>query len=108
MSKTIAIPENIKEALRKIARERQYHLVLEILAREKSAELVLADDDEAQAIVDVARLEMLDAMLRYPFWSDDSPRYNTAHEEAFQDVQMGFFEKVASYIDSEFDIEAKV
>jgi hypothetical protein len=108
MSKTIAIPETIKETLRKVARERQYPLVLEILARGKSAELVLADNDEAQAIVNVARLELLDAKLRYPFWSDDSPRYDKAHEEAFQDVQMGFFEKVASYIGSEFDIEAKV
>jgi len=108
MSKTITIPPPVKETLLKIAAERQYPLVLEILARGKSAELVLADDEEAQAIVNVARLELLDAKLRYPFWNDDSPRYNKAHEEAFQDVQMGFFEKVASYIGSEFDIESKV
>jgi hypothetical protein len=105
MSKTLAIPAHTKETLLKIARERQYPLVLEILGHGKSAELVLADNDEAQAIVDVARLEMLDAKLRYPFWSDDSPRYDKAHEDAYQDVQMGFFEKVASYIGSEFDIE---
>jgi tRNA threonylcarbamoyladenosine modification (KEOPS) complex Cgi121 subunit len=108
MTKTIAIPEHTKEILRKIAAERQYPLVLEILARGQGAELVLADNEEAQAIVNVARLELLDAMLRYPFWSDDSSRYDEAHAEAFHEVMMGFFEKVASYIDAEFDIEAKV
>jgi hypothetical protein len=108
MTKTITIPAHIKETLLKIATERRYPLVLEILGRGKSAELVLADNEEAQAIVNVARLELLDAMLRYPFWSDDSSRYDEAHSEAFHEVSMGFFEKVASYIDDEFDIEAKV
>jgi hypothetical protein len=108
MSKTVVFPSELKEALLKIAVERRYPLVREILGRGGTDELVLEDKEEAQAIVNVARMQMLDALLRYPFWSDDSPRYNKAHEEAFQDVQMGFFEKVASYIDSEFDIEAKV
>jgi hypothetical protein len=108
MSKTITLPSELKEALSVIATERRYPLVREILARGKADELILEDKHEAQVIVDVARVQMLEAGLRYPYWNEDSARYNKAHDEAFQEVQMGFFEKVAMYIGQEFEVVTRI
>jgi hypothetical protein len=108
MSKTVPFPASLKRTIRNIASERNYPLVQEIARRGSDEELVLESKEEAQAIVDVARVEMLDASLKYPFWNDDSPRHEPKHEEAFQDVQMGFFEKVVMYVGQEFDVVTRV
>ena len=55
-------------------------------------------------IVNVACIEMLDAALRYPYWDDESPDYSKIHEDAFQDVQMVFFEKIVMYIGQEYSV----
>lgn len=104
MNKSIAFPASLKTEIRRIADEQAYPLVAEIVARGNADELVIKSTDEAQAIVDVARRERLDAGLKYPFWDEESPRYDTRHEDAFQDIQMGFFEKVVMYVGQEFDI----
>jgi hypothetical protein len=108
MTKTISFPSELKEALSAIATEQRYPLVREILARGKADELVLKDKHEAQVIVDVARVQMLEAGLRYPYWNEDSTKYNKAHDEAFQDVQMGLFEKVVTYVGQEFEVVTRI
>ena len=108
MNKSIAFPASLKTEIRRIAAEQDYPLVAEIVARGNADELVVDSREEAQAIVDVARRERLDARLKYPYWDEESPRYDTRHEEAFQDIQMGFFEKVVMYIGQEYDIVGSV
>jgi len=104
IAKTIPFPESLKAALKRITLDRRYPVVAEILDRGKLDELSIESAEEAQMIVDVARLEMLSASLKFPFWDDDSPRYDRFHDEAFQEVQMGFFEKVVMYVSQEFDV----
>jgi hypothetical protein len=108
MTKTISVPSELKQAVAAIAMERRYPLVREILARGIPDELILENQCEAQAIVDVARVQMLEAGLRYSYWNEDSPRYNKADDEAFRDVQTGVFEKVVMYVGQEFDIDTRI
>ena len=108
MSKTIPFPASIKAEIAKIANERGYPVVIEIVRRGAEDELLIESKQEAQAIVNVARIEMMNAELTYPFWDEDSPHYQSTHEEAFQEVQMGLFEKVVMYLGQAFQITSTV
>ncbi|EIL93627.1 MULTISPECIES: hypothetical protein [Rhodanobacter] len=108
MSTTVEFPSSIKAALKAVAIERDYPAALDILGRGGDDQLILANHEEAQVLMNVARVEMLNASLKYPYWDEDAPRYDPAHEDAFQDVQMGLFEKVAMYLGQDFDIVTKV
>lgn len=108
MSKIITVPAGLKDDLLKIASKSDYPQVRVILARGEQNELHIHAQDEAQSLVNVARVALLDALLKYPYWDDTREPYSEEHDEAFQDVQMGFFEKVVSYIGQEYDIETKV
>ncbi|WKJ91434.1 hypothetical protein QZJ86_04690 [Methylomonas montana] len=108
MSKIVPFPSILKLQLKKIAEERGYPVVSAVVERGEAEELVLNSEDEAQALVNVARIEMLDASLKYPFWNDDLPNYDPKHEDAFQDIQMGIFEKTVMYLSQEFKIVSTV
>lgn len=107
MTTPVPLPAEVRQALLQIALERGYPEAVAILRR--SAEtLNLSSDREAQVIVDVARVAVLDAGLRYPHRDEDSARHVPAHEDAFQEVQMGVFEKTVSYVGSVFRVVAAV
>lgn len=108
MSKTIPFPSVLKLQMQKIAKDRGYTTISAVLARGGVEELVLESEAEAQALANVARIELLDASLKYPFWNDDLPDYDHRHENAFQDVQMGIFEKTVMYLGQEFKIISTV
>lgn len=80
----------------------------EVINRGGADELIVNSQEEAQALVNVARIEMLSASLKYPFWDEDSLKYDKCHDESFQDVQMGLFEKTIMYISQSFDIVSTV
>jgi hypothetical protein len=73
-------------------------LATEILLRGGPDELVLESNAEAQVVANVARVEMMKTILQCPFWDEDDPRHDPAHEERFHDVVNGLFEKTVSYI----------
>ncbi len=104
MSVTILFPDSVKRSLKAIAIKNNYPVAVEVLNRGGDGELILGSDDEAQVIVNVARVEMLNALLKYPYWDEDSEKYDPSHESAFQDIQMRLFEKTVMYIGAEFKI----
>jgi protoporphyrinogen oxidase len=108
MSKSIPFPATLKLELKKIAAQRGYPIVAEVLDRGQSEELVVRSQEEAQALVNVARIEMLDASLKYPFWNDDLPQYDQKHEDRFQDIQMGIFEKTIMYLGQSYKVTTTV
>ena len=104
----LPFPESVKTELRKIAAEGRYVLAIEILGRGAADELVLGSVEEAQVIVNVARVQMMKAALQYPFWDEDDPRHDANHEDAFHEVVLGLFEKTVSYIRQDFDVKTAV
>ena len=106
--KIISFPSILKLQLVKMAEERGYPIASTVLARGNTGELVLHSESEAQALVNMARIGMLDACLKYPFWNEDLPNYDPRHEDAFQDIQMGIFEKTVMYLGQEFKIVSTV
>jgi len=108
MSRTIAFPDSVKADLLKIAAAGDFVRAKEILARGKPDELVLESEDEAQIVVNVARVETMKTILQCPFWDEDDPRHDSAHEERFHDVVNGLFEKTVSYIGQDFEVVTKI
>lgn len=104
----IPFPASLKKELQGIAQKHNYPVIERVLRRGQDDELVVNSQDEAQALMNVARAEMLNAHLKYPFWDEDLPEYDKRHEEAFQDVQMGIFEKTVMYLSQSFSVETKV
>lgn len=104
MKKIIPIPEAIKKDMQQIAQDRLYPEAMAIMARGRDDELVLESQQEAQIIVNIARVEMMLAALQYPFWDEDNALYQVSHELAFHDVQMGLFEKVIRYLGTEYQV----
>ncbi|MBF6649999.1 hypothetical protein [Methylobacter sp. BlB1] len=108
MSTIIPFPASLKNTMKQIAMERKYPVVIEVLNRGTEEELILNSQTEAQALIDVARIEMLNASLKYPFWDEDSAKYDRAHEDAFQEIQMGLFEKTTMYIGQAYKVVTTV
>lgn len=104
---TISFPSSIKAELIAISDAKKYIQVLEVLGRGTADELVLNDAEEAQAVVDVARVKLLDTQLKFPYWDDSKDNYIESHEDAFQEVQMGVFEKTVSYVGQAFSIRTE-
>ncbi len=101
---TISFPSSIKSELVTIAQDNKYSQALDILTRGNDDEIVLNNHQEAQVVADVARIKLLDTQLKFPYWDDSMDNYNETHEDAFQEVQMGVFEKTISYIGQEYTI----
>lgn len=108
MSRIIKFPDSVKADLREIADREGYVLASEILARGALDELILESVEDAQVIVNVARIEMMKAALRNPFWDEDDARFQPEHAERFHDVVNGLFEKTVSYLMQDFDVVTKV
>ncbi len=104
----IHFPAALKKQLQGIAQTRQYPVVQRVLERGHDDELIVNTQAEAQALVNVARAEMLSAQLKYPYWDEDLPEYDKHHEDAFQDVQMGIFEKTVMYLSQSFEVDSKI
>lgn len=108
MSQSIAFPDSVKADLLKIATAGSFVRAKEILVRGNPDELVLESADEAQIVVNVARVEMMKTILQCPFWDEDDPRHDPVHEERFHDVVNGLYEKTVSYIGQDFEVATRI
>lgn len=107
MTTAIAVPRELKAELLAIAEKEGYPSALVTLRRGALDLLVVENKREAQEIVNIARHQMLDALLRYPYWDDSEDTHVPEQEEKFQDIQMGIYEKTVYYIGNHFEIEPR-
>lgn len=107
MTTTIAVPRELKVELLAIAQKQGYPSASATLQRGAADQLVLENQREAQEIVNIARNQVLDALLRYPYWDDSEANHVPEHEDKFQDIQMGIYEKTIHYVGNHFDIEPR-
>ncbi|GAA3937982.1 hypothetical protein [Litoribacillus peritrichatus] len=69
----------------------------------ENAEYLTIDESEARLLIRLADIEMSKAILMYPFNDDEEDNYNPEHEEKYDDVMMGVYEKTYYYLQSEFE-----
>lgn len=107
-TKSLFIPASVKADLLRLAAAHGYPAARTILARGTAEELVVDGLAEAQVVANVARVEMMSASLKSPFWDEEDPRHDARHEEAFHEVVNGLFEKTISALRDDFDITTKI
>ncbi|MDG9666937.1 hypothetical protein ONV78_04245 [Hahella sp. CR1] len=112
--KTVFLPDELIAQLKAIAESDNYPEVTRILNKPSPSDMETADTmtaisltrEEAQALANVAIVERMKAELKYPYWSDDHPKYDEAHENEFFEIQAGLFGKLIHYL-NEFDIKTR-
>jgi hypothetical protein len=107
MTTAITVPAELKAELLAIAKECSYPSALQVLQRGEPDQLMLENLREAQEITNIARVQVLDALLKYLYWDDTEANYLPEHEERFQDVQMGIYEKTVHYVSNHFEIDPR-
>ena len=61
-------------------------------------EYLTLDEEDASNLLRLADIEMSKAILKYPHNEADDPRYDPQHEEQYDDVMRGIYEKTYYYI----------
>jgi hypothetical protein len=104
-ARNVFIPTEILVDLCKIIRSEQYTALLSALPdvhEEASAEHLSLTIEDARNLLRVVDIEMSKAILRYPHNEDDDPQYDPEHEECYDEIMMGIYEKTYYYVQSEF------
>ncbi|WHI45382.1 hypothetical protein ACJJIW_08875 [Microbulbifer sp. JMSA004] len=110
MSKrNIYFPNELIKELNEIVVNQGYDALLHVFKNIDldNSEYLSIDENEAKLLMRLADIEMSKAILMYPFTDDEEENYDPAHEEKYDDVMMGIYEKTYYYIQSEYgDLES--
>lgn len=103
-TRKVYIPSEIISELRDIVVREGYSALLSIFEEGAGEDIEYLDlsEQDAKNLLRLADIEMLKALLRYPHNETEDPLYNPEHEERYDDVMMGIYEKTYYYIQSEF------
>jgi hypothetical protein len=69
----------------------------------ENSEYLSIDESDAKLLIRLVDIEMSKAILMYPFNDDEEENYNPKHEEKYDNVMMGIYEKTYYYLQSEFE-----
>lgn len=103
-NKNVFIPADIVDELHEIY-EREGYVALEPVFSnyvKGETEYLSLDLENARRLIQLADIEMQKAMLRYPHNEEEDPSYNPEHEEKYDDIMLGIYEKTCYYVQSEF------
>ena len=106
MSKrNIYFPSELIKDLNHIVRCQKYEALVHVFKDLDldNCEYLSLDEGDAKLLIRLVDIEMSKAILMYPFTDDEEQNYNPEHEEKYDDVMMGIYEKTHYYIQSEFE-----
>ncbi|WP_353302150.1 hypothetical protein, partial [Sessilibacter corallicola] len=106
MSKrNIYLPNELIKELGEIVFSQGYEALFHVFRNVEleTSEYLPIDESDAKLLIRLADIEMSKAILMYPFTDDDDENYNSEHEEKYDDVMMGIYEKTYYYLQSEFE-----
>ena len=101
IKREVLMPAQLVHEIRKIVQREGYTALADAFKADQEPPIFLSVE-EAEALVTLAVIEKRKAWLRYPYYSEDHPKHSPEHEEKFDDVQMGIYEKVLHYVGSAF------
>jgi len=95
------MPEELVALIATIVHSENYAALVDAFPKNITPPVFLSKE-EAEALITLAVIEKKKAWLKYPYYDDEHPSYNEVHEEKFDDVQMGIYEKTIYYVESAF------
>jgi len=102
IKREVLMPEELIEEISQIVHKEGYLALEEAFSFQKTQNPIFLSQDEAEALIDLAVIEKKKARLIYPFYDDEHPNFMQEHEEKFDDIQMGIYEKTIYYVESAF------
>jgi hypothetical protein len=103
-SKKVFVPSEIISELYAIVVREGYSALFPVFKQGVGENIEYLDlsEQDAKNLLRLADIEMSKALLRYPHSEEDDPLYDPKHEEGYDEIMMGIYEKTYYYIQSEF------
>ncbi|GAA6168010.1 hypothetical protein [Sessilibacter corallicola] len=98
----VLIPPELVEEIAEIVDKENYLILKEVFPSIDVKPPIFLSIEEAEALIDLAVIEKKKARLKYPYYDEDHKKYDQSHEEKFDDIQMGIYEKTIYYVESAF------
>jgi hypothetical protein len=102
IKRDVVMPIELIQEIAQIVHKENYLILKEAFPSVEMKGSVFLSQEEAEALVDLAVIEKKKARLRFPYYDDEHPLYNENHEDSFDDIQMGIYEKTLYYVESAF------
>lgn len=112
VKREVPIPADLAKQISEIIYREGYTALMDAFTKDRQPPVFLSKE-EAEALINLAVIEKRKAWLKYPYYDESHPRHSVVHEEKFDDVQMGIYEKTIYYVGSafkeaEFDISCEL
>lgn len=102
IKREVIMPPELVEEIAEIVTNENYVALKKAFPNKNVRPPIFLSNEEAEALINLAVIEKKKAQLKYPYYDEEHPNYNEQHEEKFDDVQMGIYEKTIYYVESAF------
>lgn len=102
IKREVTMPVELVEEITQIVHSEGYTALKDAFPKDGIETPVFLSQSEAEALIVLAVIEKKKAWLKYPHYDDEDPEYDEEHEQKFDDIQMGIYEKTIYYVESAF------
>jgi hypothetical protein len=102
MKREVLMPKELVGEIARIVHEEHYLALKDAFPSADTKQPIFLSEEEAEALIDLAVIEKKKARLKFPYFDEEHPRFNKEHEQKFDDIQMGIYEKTIYYVESAF------
>ncbi|WP_282130425.1 hypothetical protein [Pseudoalteromonas aliena] len=102
IKRDVVMPIELIQEIAQIVHKENYFVLKEAFPSIEMQGPIFLSQEEAEALINLAVIEKKKAQLRYPYYDDEHPSYDENHENSFDDIQMGIYEKTIFYVESSF------
>lgn len=102
IKREVLMPVELLEDIAQIVHKEGYQALKDAFPNVDIKPPIFLSQEEAEALIDLAVIEKKKARLIYPYYDDEHPKFSEEHEEKFDDVQMGIYEKTLYFLESSF------
>lgn len=101
VKREVSMPPDLVQLIGKIVHAEGYTALMDAFKKNQQPPIFLSKE-EAEALIALAVIEKRKAELKYPYRDETHPQHSPEHEQYFDDVQMGLYEKTILYVGAAF------
>ncbi|WHI44698.1 hypothetical protein [Microbulbifer sp. VAAF005] len=102
IKREVIMPVELVEEIAQIVQKEGYQALKDAFPTADKKPPIFLSREEAEALIDLAVIEKKKARLMYPYYDEEHPNFSEEHEEMFDDVQLGIYEKTIYYVEAAF------
>lgn len=102
IKRDVVMPIELAREIYEVVHNENYAILKNAFPTRDMRGPVFINQEEAEALIELAIIEKKKARLRYPYYDDEHPLYSETDKDNFDDIQMGIYEKTIYYVGSAF------